>query len=86
MASIFLPKFFFVCVFLGPHLQYVEIPRLGIGSEVHLQAYTTATATHVLNNVCNLPHSSRQCQIFNPLSEARDRIYVLMDSNQVHYR
>ena len=30
---------------LGPHPQYMEIPRLGIESEMELLAYTTATAT-----------------------------------------
>ena len=30
--------------FLGPHLQHMEVPRLGIESELELPAYTTATA------------------------------------------
>ena len=34
--------FVFVC--LGLHLQYVEIPRLGVQLELQLLAYTTATA------------------------------------------
>ena len=33
----------------------------------------------------DLHHSSRQCQIFNPLSKARDRTHNLMDANQVHF-
>ena len=33
--------FFFI--FLGPHLQHVEVPRLGVESELQLLAYTTAT-------------------------------------------
>ena len=32
---------------------------------------------------CNLCHSSRQCQILNPLSEARDQTFILMDTSQV---
>ena len=32
-------------VFLGPHLWYMEIPRLGVESELQLLACTTATAT-----------------------------------------
>ena len=32
-------------VFLGPHLQHMEVPRLGIQSEQQLLAYTTAPAT-----------------------------------------
>ena len=36
----------FVCFFfLGPHLRHTEVPRLGVGSELQLPAYTTATAT-----------------------------------------
>ena len=35
--------FFFV--FLGPHLQHMEVPRLGVKSELQLLAYTSATAT-----------------------------------------
>ena len=34
---------------------------------------------------CNLHHSSQQCRILNPLSEARDQICNLMDTRQVHY-
>ena len=59
-------------VFFGPHLQHMEVPRLGVESELQLPAYTTAIATPDLSHICNLYHSSRQCQILNPLSEARD--------------
>ena len=31
--------------FLGPHLQHMEVSRLGVESELQLPAYTTATAT-----------------------------------------
>ena len=34
--------FFFV--FLGPHAQHVEVPRLGVKSELQLLVYITATA------------------------------------------
>ena len=33
-----------VC-FLGPHLGHIEVPRLGVKSELQLPAYTTATQT-----------------------------------------
>ena len=33
-----------VCVFLGPHLQHMEVPRLGVKSELQLPAYASATA------------------------------------------
>ena len=35
--------FFFLSVFSGPHLQHVEVPRLGIESEMQLPAHTIAT-------------------------------------------
>ena len=56
---------FFFC-FLGLRLWHMEIPRLGIVSELQLPAYTTATATWDQSRVCNLHHSLWQC----PLSEA----------------
>ena len=35
---------FFFFSFLGPHLQHMEVPRIGIKLELQLAAYTTATA------------------------------------------
>ena len=64
--------FLFVCLFLGPHLQHLEVPRLGVERELYLSAYTTATAMSDLSHVCSLHHSSWQQQILNSLSEARD--------------
>ena len=80
--------FLFVCLFcfLGLHLQHMKIPRLAVELELQILAYTTATAMLDLSNICNLHHSSHQCQILNPLSEARDGTCILMDSSQVHYR
>ena len=69
---------FFVC-FLGPHLWHMEVPRLGVKSELQLLAYTTATAMPDLSSVCDLYHSSRQHGILNPLSEAKDRTRILVD-------
>ena len=31
--------------FLGLHLKHMEVPRLGVESELQLPAYTTVTAT-----------------------------------------
>ena len=67
------PFFFFFLVFLGPHLRHMEIPRLGVESELQLAAYTTATATQDPSRICNLHHSSQQRWILNPLSMARDQ-------------
>ena len=46
--------FFFFSCFLGPHPQHMEIPRLGVESELQLLAYTTAIATWDLSCICSL--------------------------------
>ena len=63
----------------------MEVPRLGVKSELQLPAYTTATATQGLSHVCNLYYSSQGCQIPDPLSEVRDQIHILMDKSQIHF-
>ena len=46
--------------FLGLHLQHMEVPRLGVQSELQLPVYATATATlWDLSCICDLYHSSR---------------------------
>ena len=49
---------FFFFLFLGLHLEHMEVPRLGIESELQLLAYATATAMSELSHVCDLRHSS----------------------------
>ena len=61
----------------------MEIPRLGVESELPLPAYTTATAPRDLSFIYDLHHSSWQCQIPNPLSEVRDGTLILMDISQI---
>ena len=73
--------FFPFFVFLRPHQGHMEIPRLGIKSELQLPTYATATARQDPSLVCNLHHSSRQRWTLNPLNEARDRTHILMDSS-----
>src|SRR5512134_854213 len=51
----------------------MEVPRLGVESELQPPAYARATATRDPSRVCNLHHSSRQRRIVNPLSKGRDR-------------
>ena len=51
--------FNFVFLFLffrAADLSHMEVPRLGVESELQLLAYTTAIATWDLSSVCN-PHS-----------------------------
>ena len=64
--------FFSFCFCLFRATQWhIKFPRLGAKLELQLPAYTTTTATQDPSLVCNLHHSSRQCRILNPLSEAR---------------
>ena len=70
---------------LGLHLQQMELPRLGVKLELQLLAYTTATETQDLSCICNLHHSLRQRWILNPVSEARDWTYILVDTSWVCY-
>ena len=63
----FFSFFFFFC-FLEKHLWHMEVPSLGVESEMQLLAYTTETA--VLEP--------------NPLSEAKGRTHILMDTSRVY--
>ena len=50
----------FLGVFLGPHLWHMEVPRLGMESELQLPADTTATTMPDPNHVCDRHCSLRQ--------------------------
>ena len=63
--------FFFLLLFRAIP-RYVEVPWLGIKSELQLPAYTTARATWDLSRICDLHHSSLKHRILNPLSKARN--------------
>ena len=63
-------NFYFIFYFLP--LWHMEVPRPGVELELQLQAYVTTTAMPDLSHICDLHHSSWQCQILNPLSEDRD--------------
>ena len=63
----------------------MQFPRLGVESELQLLVYTTAAAAQDLSHICDLYHSSRQCWILNPLSDARVGTCVLMDTSWVPY-
>ena len=81
--------FYFNCLFWGSgaalHLRYVEVPGLGVKSEPQLLAYSTATVMWESSSICDLHHSSQQCQILNPLSESKDWTHIHMDTSQVCY-
>ena len=78
--------FLFFVFFLGPHLRHIEVPSLGVESELQLPAYTTARAMPDPRQVLDLHHSSRQHWILNPPSKARDRICILGDTSQIRFR
>ena len=61
----------------------MEVPRLGVESELKLLAYTTAIAMPDLSCIFDLHCSLRECQILNPLNRARDQTCILMDTNSV---
>uniref|UniRef100_A0A8D1RAJ6 Magnesium transporter n=1 Tax=Sus scrofa TaxID=9823 RepID=A0A8D1RAJ6_PIG len=62
-------------------MEHTEVPK----SELQLLAYATAAAMQDPNRVCDLHYSSWQCQILNPLSEARDRTHNLMVPSRIHF-
>ena len=71
MPGIFLFYFIFYflvffLLFLGPLPRHMEVPRLGVESELQPPAYARARATRDPSRVCNLHHSSRQRRILNP--------------------
>ena len=74
---------FFFLLFLGMHLWHMEVPRLGVKSELQLPAYTTTTWDP--SHVGNLRLSSQQRQIPSPLSEARDGTRILMDPSRIPF-
>ena len=78
---------FFVCLFvfafLGQHPWHMDVPRLGVKSQLQLPAYTTATAMQDPSHVFDLYHSSQQSRILNPVIKARDQTHVLMDTSWV---
>ena len=51
-------KCFFSSFSLGLHQRHMGVPSLGVGSELQLLAYTTATTTGDLSHICELRSSS----------------------------
>ena len=64
----------------------MEVPRLGLESELLLLACTIATAMPDLSLVFDLHHSSWQHQNLNPLSEARSQTRILMDTSRICFQ
>ena len=82
-SFILLKQVFFF--FLGLYLRQMKVPRLRVESELQPSAYATAIATQHLSHVCDIHHSSWQCQISDSLGAARDRTIILMDASQISF-
>ena len=82
--NVLMQIFFFLS---GLCLWHMKVPGLGVKRELQLPGYTIAIAAQDPCHICNLHHSARQHGILNPLSEAREQTYNLMDTSQVgfHY-
>ena len=78
--------YFILFFFLRLHSWHMEVRRLGVKLELQVPDYTTATARWDPSKVCDLHQSSQHCQILNPLSEARDRTYIFMDTSRVCFQ
>ena len=77
-----------VCLFvffLGPHLWQMEVPRLGVKSELQLPVYTRATAMPDPSRLWSTPQL-KQHRILNPLNKGRDRTHNLMVPSQICFR
>ena len=57
-----------------------KVSRLGVESELQLQAYATAMAMQDLSRICDLYCSLWQRWTHNPLSEVRDQTYIVVDT------
>ena len=58
----------------------MEVPRLGVQSELQLPVYTTAIAMLDPSCIFDLHRSSRQHQVLNQMKEARDVTRILTDT------
>ena len=84
-TTLFLFFWFFFFSFLGLNLQHMQVARLGVEWELQLPCYATATEMWDPSHICNLHHSSRQHQTPDPLSKARGRTHILMDTSWIRF-
>ena len=82
--------FFYYFIFLFRAAPAAYGPGWGwigaVASSLYLSVYTTATAMPDTSHIWDLHHSSQQCRIPNPLTEARDWTHILKYASWVHYR
>jgi len=75
--------FFFFLAISWAAPWHMEVPRLGVQSELLLPAYARAAATRDPSRLCDLHHGSPQCWTFNPLSKDRDQTRNLMVPSRI---
>ena len=63
----------------------MEIPKLGVKSELEPLAYATVIATPDQSHIFDPHHTLQQCWILNSLGKARDWTCILMDTSQIHF-
>ena len=85
MLLFFYHKVNFFFVFMGPHLQHMEVPRLCSNRSYSCQPTLRPQQLPDLSRIHDLHYCSQQCWILNPLSGARDQTLVLMDTSWVCY-
>ena len=71
---------FLFLFFLWPHLWHMDVPCLGVKSELQLPAYATAKAMPDLSRICYVCHTLGQRWILNQLSKARDLTHILTET------
>ena len=64
-------RIFIYLSFQGCTHGIMEVPRLGVESQMYPLAYATATVMPDPSHVCDFHHSSQQGRILNPLSKAK---------------
>ena len=63
----------------------MEVPMLGVESELQLPATATATIMQDPSLIFDLHHSSRQCWILSPLNKARDQTHSLIVPSWIRF-
>ena len=63
----------------------MEVPRLGVESELQPLAYTTATPTPDSSCICDLNTAHGNARSLTQLKEAKDQTFVLMGASQIHF-
>ena len=84
--------FFFFCI-LALHPQHMEVPQDSIPiwsyscwptPQPQQYGISAASAMSDQSCICDLHHSSQQCQILHPLGEARDRTLMVPSRIRFH--